>query len=105
MKTPMKPRILPLLLNGALVVSAIPATAHTHSGPNVYPNSKHDRSQPLRSILPLIGQSGTPQTMPQHVWPSNVSRNYQIDPVMQTAVGSPLSASVVLNFDGIEDTG
>jgi hypothetical protein len=101
----MKPRVLLLVLDVALFESAIPLNAQTHSGPNVYPNFKHDRSQPLRSIPPLIGQSGAPQTMPLHVWPSNESRNYEVDPVRQTEIGSALGASIVLNFDGIEDTG
>src|SRR2546429_1904547 len=63
---------------------------------------KHDVSQPLRNIHPLVAQSEKPQIRLPHVWP-HTAGSAQFDPALHTTTGPTISASVWLKFEELGD--
>jgi hypothetical protein len=100
----MTARRVTLCVFAGFLASGLPIKAqqNVRFGAQAQLSVKHDVSQPLRNIRPLIAQSGKPQIMLLHVWP-HTAGIAQVDPALQTTTGPTISASVELNFEGLGD--
>jgi len=91
----------------ALCITLLPRSAAltqpVQTNPDVLGEIKHDLSPPLRDIKPAPPVPGPPRLMHPHATHPPKIAPAQRDPVLQRSRGPLVSATVGLNFDGIDD--
>src|SRR5262252_6465501 len=88
-----------LLTLAVMVFLALPAQAQTH-GAQVSAAIEHDVSLPLAQMPPLQPKGG-PRTKPLFLTHPGQPATVQLDPVVQTSIGSLAATTAGLGFAGL----